>query len=145
MPGLSAGEPSSAQRLHAACASLSAPEACIDAAACARLGASLPASDAADALSRAPGVRFPINFGSLAAEVNFIALLSLLSFGSGWEAELRARPGGEGAHSLALRGLFSLHISGCAPPAAVCTRRDAARARVQFARKMRLRRARCQP
>ena len=52
--------------------------------------------------------------------MNFIALLSLLGFGSGWDAELRAtgerrRPAGDGAADLALRGLFSLHISGRAP------------------------------
>ena len=49
--------------------------------------------------------------------MNFIALLALLAFGSGWDAELRAtgerrRPAGDGAADLALRGLFSLHISG---------------------------------
>jgi hypothetical protein len=51
--------------------------------------------------------------------VNFIALLNLLAFGSGWDAELRAASRGEGARALALRGLFSLHISGCA-----CATRD---------------------
>ena len=49
--------------------------------------------------------------------MNFIALLALLAFGSGWDAELRAtgerrRPAGDGCADLALRGLFALHISG---------------------------------
>ena len=53
--------------------------------------------------------------------MNFIALLALLAFGSGWDAELRAtgerrRPAGDGAADLALRGLFSLHISGRVRP-----------------------------
>ena len=58
---------------------------------------------------------------SVEGEVNFIALLALLAFGSGWDAELRAtgerrRPAGDGAADLALRGLFSLHISGRVRP-----------------------------
>jgi hypothetical protein len=116
---MDASAPRGVARLAAACASLGADDdAGVDAAAAARLGSSVPLAEASAAVTRAPGVRFPVNFPTLEAEVNFIALLALLGFGSGWDAELRAtgerrRPAGDGAVDLALRGLFSLHISGC--------------------------------
>jgi hypothetical protein len=51
---------------------------------------------------------------SLTHEVNFIALLALLRFGSGWEPLLaRGRSAPDSAPDLALRGLFALHVAGC--------------------------------
>ena len=60
MPGLDAAP--GVLRLASACAALSAAEASVDAEAAARLGASVPVAEAAAAVARAPGVRFPISF-----------------------------------------------------------------------------------
>lgn len=86
------------------------PLACVDAAACAALGRSLPGGGAvAAAAASAPGVRFPLAFPSLESEVNFLSLLALLRFGAAWDASLG---GGEGASDRALRGLLALHLGG---------------------------------
>ena len=60
MPGLDAAP--GVLRLAAACAAVRAAEAAVDADAAARLGASVPVAEAAAAVARAPGVRFPISF-----------------------------------------------------------------------------------
>ena len=73
-----------------------------------------PAGLLASALESAPGVRFPLSFAKLEEEVNFLGLLSLLRFGSGWEREARAAAParGDGVADRLLRGLFQLSIAG---------------------------------
>ena len=60
MPGLDAAP--AVLRLSAACAALCTADASVDHEAAARLGASVPVAEAAAAVARAPGVRFPISF-----------------------------------------------------------------------------------
>ena len=114
---MSSEPPSAGATARAACAALlrTTPLARVDAAACAALAAQLPDAAAVAAVcDAAPGVRFPLPFPSLEAEVNFLSLLALCRFGGGWEdaGGLEGLLKGEPVADRALRGLFSLHVGG---------------------------------
>ncbi|KAI9206030.1 uncharacterized protein BJ171DRAFT_498443 [Polychytrium aggregatum] len=55
--------------------------------------------------------RVPLRFDSIEAEINFIALLDLLNFGSGWRVELHNAVG-RGASEAIKFGAMAMHISG---------------------------------
>jgi len=92
---------------------LGAERAAAASSAASALAPALPSLEALRAsLASAPGVRFPLAFRSREEEVNFLSLLALLRFGSGWSAVLLASPGGEAADERTLRGLFQLVVGG---------------------------------
>jgi hypothetical protein len=62
-------------------------------------------------LERSPGRQFPLNFPTARSEVNFLTLLNLLNFASGFRVELHAT-GDKGAYETICFGLMGLHISG---------------------------------
>jgi hypothetical protein len=51
-----------------------------------------------------------VRFDSLEAEVNFVALLSLVELGGGYRAELH-KHAGEGAHGFATRALLGAFLA----------------------------------
>lgn len=55
---------------------------------------------------------FPIRYDSLESEISFLALYHLLSFGSGWDAELKATRQGKESKELAQYGCIGMAISG---------------------------------
>jgi hypothetical protein len=61
-------------------------------------------------LSQTHGVLFPFQFPSAGAELNFVSVLSLLNFGSGYRAPLHAAAG-RGAYDSIRALLFSLYLS----------------------------------
>ncbi|PWN54323.1 hypothetical protein IE53DRAFT_383097 [Violaceomyces palustris] len=64
-----------------------------------------------DRLKSQHGVSFPLRFPSLASEVNFLAILSLLNTLSGYRVPLH-KATGRGAYQNVLKLLFGLYITG---------------------------------
>lgn len=61
-------------------------------------------------LAKNHGVAFPLNFPSVLSEINFIAILSLLNFASGYRAALHKQTG-KGAYDNIRTLMFSLFLS----------------------------------
>jgi len=70
-----------------------------------------------DRLANAHGLSFPLQFPSVHAEVNFLAVLSLLNFGGGYRTVLRAQTG-RGAYDCIRMLLFSAFLDIDSPDSA---------------------------
>ena len=56
-------------------------------------------------------VSFPLNFTSVVEEVNFIALINILNFGSGFRRDLHKHHESRGAFNTILRGVMTLFLT----------------------------------
>lgn len=91
-------------------------------------------------LSGSHGVAFPLNFPSPLAELNFLSILALLNFGSGYRVPLH-RENGRGAYDNIRALLFAAYLSGtdeAGQPAFFSARGMAAAQEVTIAELMRV-------
>eukprot|EP00242_Pyramimonas_sp_CCMP2087_P009931 CAMPEP_0198202008 /NCGR_PEP_ID=MMETSP1445-20131203/5062_1 /TAXON_ID=36898 /ORGANISM="Pyramimonas sp., Strain CCMP2087" /LENGTH=324 /DNA_ID=CAMNT_0043872707 /DNA_START=57 /DNA_END=1028 /DNA_ORIENTATION=- len=105
--------PSIFELIRTSCAEVVSPLVEVDEDAAARFAKALDLKEVLDATKSVPGCRFPVRFDSLEEEVNFLAVASLLCFGSGFRSELHnGSVDGSGAYGTITRGVLAMYLAG---------------------------------
>ncbi|KAK3264866.1 hypothetical protein CYMTET_26418 [Cymbomonas tetramitiformis] len=92
------------------CAALDTDLVRLDTEAAQGLGNALGVDEVKDAVRNMRGCRFPVRFEGLEEEVNFMALLGLLHFGSGYHKEFYQLNGCD-AYDAVTKGVLGMHLA----------------------------------